>query len=113
MHIVALLFYHAYCRGETFRVLGRLGEIRSLVSSSVYVLALTATASRKLRVDVTQILGLQNEVDVVISISPSKANIIYAIAEFTTKPHTFGPMLSQLKRQRSQFPRTIVYCRRY
>ena len=86
-------------------VLAGLGEIRSLVSSSVKILALTATASRKLCMDVGQMLGLRNEL--IISISLSKPNIIYAVQQFTTIPGTFASMLSQLKREISQFPRTI------
>ena len=56
-------------------------------------------------------LGLRNEL--ILSISLSKLNIIYAVQPFTTIPGTFAPMLSQLKRERSQFPRTIIYCRRF
>ena len=55
--------------------------------------------------------GLRNEL--IISISLSKPNTIHAVQQFATIPGTFAPMLSQLKRERYQFPRTIIYCRRF
>ena len=49
-------------RGETFRkLISRIGEIRSLISERVNVMALTATATTKLRREVAYIIGLNNE----------------------------------------------------
>ena len=47
-----LIFNVAY-RGETFRsVLSRIGDVRSLFSLKIILLALTATASTRMRCDV-------------------------------------------------------------
>ncbi len=74
-------------------------------------MALTATATSKLRAEVARTLGMTDEL--VVSVSPCKANIMYAIGAFTTIPETFLPVVDRLRNDRSNFPRTIVYCRRY
>ena len=52
------------------KLLLRIGEVRSLLPSEVKIMALTATATTKLRTDVSRAIGLKNEL--VISKSPSK-----------------------------------------
>lgn len=100
------------CRGETFRkVMLRTGEIRSLIPRDVRMLALTATATAKLRVQVTLTLGMTDEL--VVSLSPCKANIMYSVMSMTTVADTFLPMVERLRKERISFPRTIIYCRRY
>ena len=97
-------------RGDTFRsILLRVGEIRSLLPKSVTVLAMTATATKTLRTKVSEVIGLVDPL--IISISPCKPNIIYAMSKFTSLPDTFHPLLRELQKKRTSFPRTIVYCR--
>lgn len=80
-------------RGESFRhVLSRVGEVRSLIPNDVTMMALTATATSQLRVKVTEMLGMKDEL--VVSLSPCKANIMYATKKFTTIAETFSPMLA-------------------
>ena len=74
-------------------------------------MALTATATKQLRIEVAQMIGMKNEL--VVSISPCKANIMYSVGSFTTIPDTFHPILNRLCSDRSKFPRTIIYCRRF
>ena len=58
-------------RGESFRnVLLRIGEIRSLISSCVCVMALTATATKPLRQDVQNMIGIKSPA--IIALSSSK-----------------------------------------
>ena len=62
-HIILPLSCHVtiFIRGTTFRlVLARVGEVRSLIPSSVHVMALTAIATSSDRIAVTQMIGLQN-----------------------------------------------------
>ena len=112
---MTVLITHAYFslhRGDTFRtVLSRIGEIRSLLPGSVNILALTATASRNLRIQVTRMIGMEDEL--VISVSPCKPNIMYAVSSFTSMQETFHPVLARLRRDRALFPRMIIYCRRF
>ena len=89
----------------------RTGEIRSLVPRAVRMLALTATATSKLRTQVTLTLGMMDEL--VVSLSPCKPNIMYSVRKITTTSDTFLPMVERLRNERTTFPRTIVYCRRY
>ena len=49
--------------------------MRSLLHSSVNTMALTATASKQLRRDVSKIIGMRNEL--VVARLPSKTNITY------------------------------------
>ena len=113
-YILVYYFIHYvfYNRGETFRrVMSQVGDVRSLLPSHVTMLALTATATSQLRLKVTQMLGLKDKC--VVSLSPCKANILYAVNKFQSIPETFQPMLDQLSLRRQNFPQSIIYCRRY
>ena len=84
-----VLFYSLrfYNRGETFRrVMSQVGDVRSLLPSHVTMLALTATATSQLRLKVTQMLGLKDKC--VVSLSPCKANILYAVNKFQSIPRS-------------------------
>lgn len=99
-------------RGESFRkVLLRIGEIRSLISSCVCVMALTATATKALRQDVQKIIGMKSPA--IIALSPSKPNIMFAMRWHETVVEAFQPMLKQIEKDRVSFNRTIIYCRRF
>ena len=48
-------------RGDDFRKeYSRLGEIRSILSKDVHIMALTATATKTLREDISSALGMQS-----------------------------------------------------
>ncbi len=99
------------CRGETFRpILTHIGEVRSILPESVNLLALTATATTTVRTSVSEILGLQNPI--VIVMSPCKNNIVYAVSKFNNID-TFAPLLDRLRTDGVRAPRTIIYCQRY
>ena len=104
--VAKLLLYHY--RGDTFRkVMLRTGEIRSLIPRAVRMVALTATATSKLRTQVALTLGMINEI--VVSLYPCKPNIMYSTRTMTTISDTFLPMVERLRNERATFPRTIVY----
>lgn len=68
------------CRGDTFQAaMLRIGELCSILPKHVHAMALTATATKDLRIEVARIIGMQDEL--VVSVSPCKAiaNIMYAI----------------------------------
>ena len=99
-------------RGETFRpVLLRVGELRSLLSPTVHLLALTATATPKLWKKVVSLLGMQDPIFTYIS--PCHLNIVYSVETFDTIPNTFGPLLETIKMERFYLPRVLIYCRKY
>ena len=77
--------------GETFRkLLLRIGEIRSLLPDQARIMALTATATEKLRKTASSIIGLRDEV--VVSKSPCKNNIMYVVVESTAIEEVFMPI---------------------
>ena len=106
-----MYLYTINCRGQTFRnLMSCIGEIWSLLPVGVPVLALTATITRVSQIEVSKLLGLQN--NLIISKSPSKDNITYKKAPFISIKENFSGMVKQLDVQRSCFPRTIIYCQR-
>lgn len=89
--------------GETFRkVLLKIGEVRSLVPSSVRMLALTATATRSVCEDVMLALGMKNPS--VVAVSPCKGNIMYIVRSYASIEEAFSTMLNGLKDNESVFP---------
>ena len=73
-------------------------------------MALTATATIKLRREVADIIGLHNEV--VVSISPEKPNIMYMVKEFVSIEQTFSPLVTAVADKVLNVPKSIIYCRR-
>ena len=98
-------------RGDSFRkALSRIGEVRSLLPCNANILALTATTTTKLRVDVAEVVGMKDEI--VVSISPCKSNILFAVTRYTSVQDAFQPVADRLRTDRSKCPRIIIYCRR-
>ena len=91
-------------------MLQRIGEVRSLAPPSVNVMALTATAKKSLREEITTILGMKSPK--IIAASPSKPNITYIIKSYDSIKEAFAKLLKDLMEQQENFPRTIVYCQR-
>ncbi len=76
--LVSQIFF--LCKGETFRsILLRTEEFCSLIPEHAHIMALTATATERLRKDASRLMGLRNEV--VVAISPCKDNIMYVVVE--------------------------------
>ena len=105
-----MYLYTINCRGQTFRnLMSCIREILSLLPVGVPVLALIATITRVSRIEVSKLLGLQN--NLIISKSPSKDNITYRKAPFgafISVKENFSGKAKQLDVQRSCFPRTII-----
>ena len=77
----------------------------------VNLLALTATTTRTLRIDVARLVGVRNEK--VISLFPCKSNITYAVIPLVSFLDSFSNIVEWLQNERTIFPRMIVYCRRF
>ena len=104
------LTFNNYYRGSTFREsLQHIGEIRSLVPCTVPVMALTATATHSLRLDLARFIGLKNPIMIVQP--PCKSNLMYCVTKFLSIETNFTPLLEKLRKERVMFPRTIIYCR--
>ena len=91
-------------------VFSRVGEVRSLVPKGINVLALTATATKPVRLAVSHTIGMRSPH--VVAISPVKANIMYAVgSNFDNVEDTFGPVVMKLKAQRTSFPKMVIFVR--
>ena len=72
-------------------------------------MALTATASNSL---ISHVINSTGMIDpVIVQASPNKENLRYACQEIESI-HDFMPLAKLLKRQRTYFTRTIIYCQR-
>ena len=98
-------------RGDEFRKeYSRLGEVRSILPQNVNVMALTATATKTLRKDVSDLLGMESPV--LVSVSPDKENIKYLVAGHVTMEKSFGPIADQLYEHQANVGRTIIFCQK-
>ena len=73
-------------------------------------MSLTATARQSLCREVSDIVGMKHPV--VVAVSPSKPNILYTIKHSDDFQQAFAPLVEGLKKERSNFPRTIIYCQK-
>lgn len=96
--------------GTTFRQeLLKVGELRSLLPEKCHVMALTATASYSLRLELANIIGMKKPTAIILP--PCKANLSYSRSQFISIESNFTSVLEKLKKERTNFPRTIIYCR--
>ncbi len=103
MHYINIFLVY---RGESFRpVMDRIGEVRSLLPIGVNVMALTATATKTIRLSVSKTIGLKSPY--VITRSSSKSNLFYCVKSFKGIEETFHPLSQKLKSLRVNFPKTI------
>jgi ATP-dependent DNA helicase RecQ len=80
-----------------------------LIPSSVNLMALTATASNSL---ISHVISYTGMIDpVIVHVSPNKENLRYGV-QMIESIYDFLPLVMLLKRQRTSFTRTIIYCRR-
>ena len=89
----------------------RIREVRSLIPTSVHVMALTATATRSDISFISRIVGLRNPF--VITRVPVIPNLIYAVGLFKSIPETFQNLAQKLVIERNKFPKTIIYGRSF
>ena len=109
-NLVALVIDEAHCVktwGDSFRkAFAEIGDVRSIITSSVNVLALMATATKETYVIVKR-LSLENPT--VIALPPFRNNISYSVQP-KVDVHILGEMLYQeLKAKRISFPKMILY----
>ena len=118
VHVAITLVMHLYTcnnlclyRGDTFRTAyNSIGELRSLISPAVNIMALTATAIKSTRSVVSKRLGMRSPV--VISVSPCRLNVKYVVSAFKSIEDNFLPVLDKVKSEFTQMGRVIIYCQR-
>ena len=86
-----------------------LGEVRSLIPRHVNVLALTATATKSTRKATIKRLNMKHPR--VISITPSKDNIIYSVSSKISMESVVEMVTERLLLYGRETGRIIIYCR--
>ena len=82
------------------------------MSSTVNVMALTATATSSLKIEVEKLLGMKEPFEIILS--PDKSNIIYSVSEIKgemTNHPLFLYLVEELKTKRASIPRVLIYCK--
>ena len=115
-----MLFYVIVCQniclitwGDTFRKeFSQAGDVRSLIPEMVQIMVLTATATNTTRRAIIRVLRMVNPE--VVSISPNKVNIKYAVKlNLSSFEEMFAPLVEKLRQERKGMERTLVFCRKY
>ena len=113
--LVALVIDEAHCVktwGDEFRTaFAHIGELRSLIPSTVNILALTATATSHTMSVVTQRLSMVNPR--LVALSPHRENIRYKMHNKTDIDGFTSSLCIELSCRRMNFPKTIIYVRTY
>lgn len=97
-------------RKTAFRVwYSKLNELKSLIGCDIPFLALTATATKKTKQKIFDILEISNPYE--ISEDPNRPNILYAVEKMDgTITDQFLFLVNELKEHGRRTIRTIIYC---
>ncbi len=113
--LVALVVDEAHCVklwGDKFRrVFGEIGDLRSLISGNVQVMALTATATEETLSIVTKKLSMRKPT--LIALSPFRVNIACKVHPKINIQEFADSLCSELLEKRTLFPKTVVYVRKF
>ena len=94
--------------GNKFRkAFGEIGDLCSLVSSSVKVMALTATATAETFSIVTKQLSMWKPI--LVALSPCRVNIMYKVHPKVSVQEFSDLLCTELAEKRTGFPKTIVF----
>uniref|UniRef100_A0A8C5AGZ1 DNA 3'-5' helicase n=1 Tax=Gadus morhua TaxID=8049 RepID=A0A8C5AGZ1_GADMO len=89
---------------------GKVGELRSLLPTSVPLLAMTATASKAMRQKLRNNLGMQQCIELVKS--PSRDNIRLATKKVSSDPSiTFAWLCGELESKGPRTEKVVIYCK--
>ena len=97
MNVVLMIISFTHCcKGKSFqKKFALLGEVRSLITKDVRVMALTTTATAQIRKLICKLLVMTNPV--IVTESPSKANIKYLVERNPgTLEETFASLVEEV-----------------
>ena len=113
--LVALVVDEAHCIktwGDEFRqTFSEIGNLRSVIPTTVNVLALTATATTETFYVVTKRLSMDNPR--LVALPPYRDNISYTVHSKTDVDQLTDWIVKELKDKRKIFPKTVIYVRSY
>ncbi len=107
--LVALVVDEAHCV-KLWRVFGEIGDLRSLISGNVQVMAQTATATEETLSIVTKKLSMRKPT--LIALSPFRVNIACKVHPKINIQEFADSLCSELLEKRTLFPKTVVYVRK-
>ena len=97
-------------RGNDFRIeYAHLGEIRSLISQNVNLMALTATATKETYKSVCLRLSLSGPV--IIGCSSYRDKISYIVKPMPKKDSFCKRLARDIKKMGMNYPKTVIFCR--
>ena len=89
---------------------GRLGELRSILPGAP-VLALTATATKKIKKNVIESLSLKKDM-VLIDVNPNRPNIYLSVRKISNDLNSsFQWLVEKLKKEMNTMGRVLIYCK--
>ena len=98
-----------HCRSRDFRPsFSRLAELRALVPLGTPFMACTATATRSVKQEVIESLEMKG--CEIVTASPDRPNIYYAVQPRTDVDIDFLPIVSTLRSETIRAARVLVYC---
>ena len=107
---VSLFIYNFIIRGDNFRVaFSQIGDLRSIMSQNVRILALTATATSEVYKAVRNRLSLDDPA--VIGLPPSRDNIKYYVEPLPNINVLSDLLTENLKHLCLSFSKTLIFCR--
>ena len=96
-------------QGDDFHVaFSQIGNLRSIISQNVHVLALTATATSDFFTAVKKRLCL--DCPTLVGVSPSRENIKYHVEPLQSINSLCEVMTDGLLSLHSEFPKTLIFC---
>ena len=96
--------------GDQFRqTFAKIGDLRSLLSADVNILALTATATMETYSSAVSRLGMRDPV--LVSVPPERANIYFTVYPKTNLEEFVGKLTTEFLL--GGFPKTVIFVRTY
>ena len=93
-------------RGDDFRLaFSQIGDLRSLISENVHILATTATATREVYDSVVKRLSMRDPA--IIGLSPSRDNIKYHVEPFILVKNFCEMFAAKIRTNRTGIPKNI------
>ena len=104
---------YPFClRGDDFRIaFAHLGELRSVLPSSVKVLALTATATEETFKANVDRLSLKDPT--IVALPPERPNIFYSVHEMVSMDSFSSNIARDIKQKKTDYPETVIFCWQY
>lgn len=114
-NLEAVVVDEAHCVrtwGDEFRVaFAEIGNLRSIIPPSINIMALTATLTSETLICITERLALKTPS--ILATSPQRNNIYYSTSPQVTVDELAQSLCDEFNEKRANFPKTILFCRRY